>query len=78
MNKEEYRFAFEVYDSLDELNQQDAWLLNEAREVTASAYAPYSNRLIEQYQNAKFTLIYDILSEEFPTEAFAWDSREEP
>ncbi len=43
MNKEEYRFAFEVYDSIDELNDQDAWLLNEAREVTESAYAPYSN-----------------------------------
>jgi len=43
MNKEEYRFAFEVYDSIDELAQQDAWLLNEARLVTESAYAPYSN-----------------------------------
>ncbi len=43
MNKEEFRFAFEVYDSIQELDQQDAWLLNEARQVTESAYAPYSN-----------------------------------
>lgn len=43
MKKEEYRFAFEVYDSIDELNKEDAWLLKEAREVTESAYAPYSN-----------------------------------
>lgn len=43
MKKEEYSFSFEVYDSLDELNEQDAWLLNEAREVTQHAYAPYSH-----------------------------------
>ena len=43
MNKQEFRFAFEVYESIDELAQQDAWLLNEARLVTESAYAPYSN-----------------------------------
>lgn len=43
MNKEEYRFGFEVYDSIDELDSHDAWLLNEARGVTQTAYAPYSN-----------------------------------
>ena len=43
MNKEEYRFSFEVFDSVDELSQPDSWLLNEARGVTESAYAPYSN-----------------------------------
>ncbi|HMC98718.1 MAG TPA: cytidine deaminase [Ferruginibacter sp.] len=42
MNKEEYRFSFEVYDSIEDLNDQDAWLLNKARAVTGSAYAPYS------------------------------------
>jgi cytidine deaminase len=42
MNKEEYQFSYSVYNSVDELNEQDAWLLNEAREVTAAAYAPYS------------------------------------
>ena len=43
MNKEEYQFSYEVYDSADDLEKQDAWLLNEAREVTDTAYAPYSN-----------------------------------
>lgn len=43
MNKEDYHFSYAVYDSVDDLNEQDAWLLNEAREVTATAYAPYSN-----------------------------------
>ena len=43
MKKEAYRFSYDVYNSVDELNEQDAWLVNEAREVTAAAYAPYSN-----------------------------------
>lgn len=43
MKKEEYSFSFEVYDSIDELTEQDAWLLSEAREVTQNAYAPYSH-----------------------------------
>lgn len=43
MNKEEYKFSYEVYDSIAGLNEQDASLLNEARAVTAAAYAPYSN-----------------------------------
>ncbi len=43
MNKGEYHFNFEVYDSIDELSEKDAWLLNEAREVTQHAYAPYSH-----------------------------------
>ncbi|HMK03655.1 MAG TPA: cytidine deaminase [Ferruginibacter sp.] len=43
MNKEEYRFSYEVYDSADELNEADARLVKEARKVTAAAYAPYSN-----------------------------------
>lgn len=43
MNKEAYQFAYEVYDSVDDLNEADAWLVNEAREVTNAAYAPYSN-----------------------------------
>ncbi len=42
MKKEEYQFTFEVYDSIDELEEHDAWLLNKAREVTQHAYAPYS------------------------------------
>ena len=43
MNKEESRFEYDVFNSIEELNEKDAWLLNEAREVTANAYAPYSN-----------------------------------
>ncbi|OQP56973.1 cytidine deaminase [Niastella vici] len=43
MKKDEYSFSFEVYDSINELSEQDAWLLNEAREVTELAYAPYSH-----------------------------------
>src|SRR4051812_50060246 len=43
MKKEDFKFSFDVYDSLDELNEQDAWLLSEAREVTQHAYAPYSH-----------------------------------
>lgn len=43
MKKEDYRFSYEVYDSIADLNEQDALLLNEARKTTASAYAPYSN-----------------------------------
>lgn len=43
MIKEEYSFVFDVYSSVEELNKEDAWLLNEARGVTESAYAPYSN-----------------------------------
>ncbi len=43
MKKDEYTFSFEVYDSIEELSEEDAWLLNEAREVTENAYAPYSH-----------------------------------
>ena len=43
MKKEELKFIMEVYDSSDELNQQDAHLLSEARSVTQFAYAPYSS-----------------------------------
>jgi cytidine deaminase len=43
MTHNEYKFSFEVYDSIDELSKEDAWLLNEAREVTHHAYAPYSH-----------------------------------
>ena len=43
MNKEEYQFSYEVYNSAEELNEQDAWLVKEARKVTDAAYAPYSN-----------------------------------
>lgn len=43
MKKEDYQFSYEVHDSSAELGEQDALLLDEARKVTAAAYAPYSN-----------------------------------
>jgi cytidine deaminase len=43
MQENKFEFQYEVYDNIDELNREDAWLLNEAREVTQNAYAPYSN-----------------------------------
>ena len=36
-------FSFDVYASIDELNEQDAALLTKARAVTAHSYAPYSH-----------------------------------
>ena len=42
MIRETISFAFEVYDSVEELSVEDAWLLQEARKVTSQAYAPYS------------------------------------
>ncbi len=43
MTKLKYLLNVEEYDSINELNDDDAWLLTEAREVTQFAYAPYSN-----------------------------------
>ncbi|WP_207493200.1 cytidine deaminase [Aridibaculum aurantiacum] len=43
MKKQDYTFNFEVYDTINDLKEEDKWLLNEAREVTHHAYAPYSN-----------------------------------
>jgi len=43
MDSEVYKFDFKVYDSIDELNSEDASLLREARKVTEFAYVPYSN-----------------------------------
>ena len=43
MIKSEHTFTVAEYDSIDELNEDDAWLLNEARAATQFAYAPYSN-----------------------------------
>ncbi len=43
MKKNKIEISYEIFDDLSELAMQDAWLLNEAREVTNQAYAPYSN-----------------------------------
>lgn len=46
MKKEEVRFGYDVYESLQDLSSEDATLLKAAREVTAKAYAPYSNFMV--------------------------------
>ncbi len=43
MNKTQYAFSYEVYNSIDDLNKEDAWLLQHAKETSKAAYAPYSN-----------------------------------
>ena len=43
MNIEVFKFDFKIYDSIDDLNNEEANLLKEARKVTEFAYAPYSN-----------------------------------
>ncbi|KYP15872.1 cytidine deaminase [Flavihumibacter sp. CACIAM 22H1] len=43
MHAVNYQFTYEIYDSISELTEEDAWLLEEARQVTEQAYAPYSN-----------------------------------
>lgn len=44
--KEQYKFGFEVFDDIEQLDKQDAALLEEARKTTQKAYAPYSNFLV--------------------------------
>jgi cytidine deaminase len=43
MQQQQYHFSFEVFESASELAPADALLLQQAREVTKNAYAPYSN-----------------------------------
>ena len=42
MRKQQFICPYEVYDSMEELPQQDADLMRRAHEATQSAYAPYS------------------------------------
>lgn len=42
MKENKFEFNYKVYDSISELPEDQQWLLNEAREVTSNAYAPYS------------------------------------
>ncbi len=46
MINKEITFNVEVYNSIDDLKEDDAFLLSEARSVTQFAYAPYSNFLV--------------------------------
>src|SRR5215211_606642 len=43
MKERKYEFNYTVYESIEELPEAERLLLKEAREVTAHAYAPYSN-----------------------------------
>lgn len=43
MKENKFEFNYKVYDNISELPEESQWLLKEAREVTANAYAPYSN-----------------------------------
>ena len=42
MKTAEYKFSFEEYASIEDLNAADGALLKQARAVTDTAYAPYS------------------------------------
>lgn len=44
--KEEIRFGYDVYNSSDELPEDDSALIDASRQVTKKAYAPYSNFLV--------------------------------
>lgn len=46
MELKKINFSVEVYNSFDELQTGDAELLSAARDITAAAYAPYSNFLV--------------------------------
>ena len=43
MKNSNHVIEYESYASIDELSEEDRWLLNEARVLTGLAYAPYSN-----------------------------------
>lgn len=43
MKEHHFEFKYQVFNDISELNEADAWLLQEARSVTEQAYAPYSN-----------------------------------
>ncbi|MBD0368699.1 MAG: cytidine deaminase [Flavisolibacter sp.] len=43
MQENKFEFNYRVYNNINELPEEQQWLLNEAREVTNQAYAPYSN-----------------------------------
>jgi cytidine deaminase len=43
MKKEKFTLEYRVFDSITQLDKEDANLLQQARDVTEFAYAPYSN-----------------------------------
>lgn len=49
MKNEEFSFKYQVFESIEQLNIEDAYLLTEARKITQFAYAPYSNFKVGAY-----------------------------
>ncbi len=43
MKESKFEFNYKVFESIDELPEDQKHLLEKAREITANAYAPYSN-----------------------------------
>ena len=43
MKESKFEFNYNVFESIDELPEEQKALLQEAREITEQAYAPYSN-----------------------------------
>ncbi len=43
MKESKFEFNYNVFDSIDELPEEQRNLLSQARAITAQAYAPYSN-----------------------------------
>jgi cytidine deaminase len=43
MKEELYQFAYKVYESFSELNDEDKMLLKSAQDAVSIAYAPYSD-----------------------------------
>lgn len=43
MHENKFEFYYQAYNGIDDLPEDDAWLLNKAKEATKLAYAPYSN-----------------------------------
>ncbi len=46
MHEKKFEFTYKEYADATELPEEQQWLLNEAREVTENAYAPYSHFLV--------------------------------
>jgi cytidine deaminase len=42
MKNEKFSFSYKVFESINQLEKEDAALLSEARKITQFAYAPYS------------------------------------
>ena len=56
MQQQQYHFEFEVYNSIKDLQEADKQLLQQARDITETAYAPYSNFFVgaaAQMENGK-------------------------